>query len=103
MRKAVGATRWRCISSPIHVRNNKTKEVYDGIQQVLRAALDYIPALLSPPPCSFQRQDYAWGLRRTPSRCSSACPTCRSPAACSGRLRGLPRACLAPSTPCSRC
>jgi predicted Zn-dependent protease len=42
----------------INVRNNKLEEAYDGVQQVLRAAPDYIPALLLATTLQLQRQDF---------------------------------------------
>ncbi len=42
----------------IDVRNGKSKEAYEGIQQVLRVAPDYVPALLLASSLQLQRRDF---------------------------------------------
>lgn len=42
----------------IDARNGKTKEAYDGVQQVLRVAPDYIPALVLASSLQLQRRDF---------------------------------------------
>jgi len=43
----------------LDVKNGKNKEAYEGIQQVLRAAPEYVPALLLASALQLQRNDFA--------------------------------------------
>ena len=53
----------------IDVRNGKSKEAYEGIQQVLRVAPDYVPALLLASSLQLQRRDFGQG---TGQRCQDS-------------------------------
>lgn len=59
MRKALGGHPLAVyLQAYVNVRNGKNNEAYDGIQQVLRVAPDYIPALMLASALQMQRQDY---------------------------------------------
>ncbi len=59
MRKALGGHPMAVyLQSYINLRSGKAKEAYDGVQQVLRVAPDYIPALLLATTLQLQRQDF---------------------------------------------
>ena len=59
MRKALGGHPLAVyLQSYVNVRNGKNDEAYEGIQQVLRSAPDYLPAQLLAATLQLQRQDF---------------------------------------------